>query len=56
MREVNQAQARAISERAIATVKTGKLLAKPHGCPRQATALHTAILALQLVEEQHQPT
>ena len=36
----------------IATLKTWKLLAKLHCCPRRATNLLAAILVLQLVEEQ----
>jgi hypothetical protein len=54
MREVNRdhAKVRAIGERAIATLKTWKLLTKLHCCPRRATALLAAILVLQLVEEQ----
>ncbi|MET9301307.1 transposase family protein [Micromonospora aurantiaca] len=54
MHEVNRSHAkiRAIGERAIATVKNWKLLAKLHCCPRRATPLLAAILVLQLVEEQ----
>lgn len=54
MREVNRSHAkiRAIGERAIATLKTWKLLTKLHCCPRRATPLLAAILVLQLAEEQ----
>ena len=54
MREVNRSHARirAIGERAIATLKCWKLLAKLHCCPRRATALLAAIFVLQLIEEQ----
>jgi dienelactone hydrolase len=52
-KEVNRAHARirGIGERAIATLKTWKLLAKLHCCPRRGTALLAAIFALQLIEE-----
>jgi hypothetical protein len=49
------ARIRAVGERAIATVKCWKLLAKLHCCPKRATALLAAILVLQLVEEQRWP-
>ena len=48
----SHARIRAIGERAIATLKSWKLLAKLHCCPKRATALLAAILVLQLVEEQ----
>ena len=53
-RAVNRSHAkiRALGERAIATLKCWKLLAKLHCCPKRATALLAAILVLQLVEEQ----
>jgi hypothetical protein len=56
MREVNSAHAkiRAIGERAIATLKTWKVLAKLHCCPQRATPLLAAILTLQLIEEQRE--
>ncbi|GAA2389235.1 hypothetical protein GCM10010170_100780 [Dactylosporangium salmoneum] len=44
------AKIRACGERAIATLKTWKLLAKLHCCPRQATAIVQAILVLHRVE------
>jgi len=47
----SHAKVRAIGERAIATLKTWKLLAKLHCCPRRATALLAAVLVLQFVEE-----
>ena len=52
--EVNRAHARirGIGERAVATLKTWKLLTKLHCCPRRATALLAAILVPHLVEEQ----
>jgi DDE superfamily endonuclease len=51
---VNRAHAkiRGIGERATATLKTWKLLAKLHCCPQRATQLVAAILVLQHVEEQ----
>jgi hypothetical protein len=48
----SHARIRALGERAIATVKCWKLLAKLHCCPKRATALLAAIFVLQLVEEQ----
>jgi hypothetical protein len=53
-KQVNRAHAkiRGIGERAVATLKTRKLLTKLHCCPQRATALLAAIFALQLVEEQ----
>jgi hypothetical protein len=47
----SHARIRALGERAIATIKCWKLLAKLHCCPKRATALLAAILVLQLVEE-----
>jgi hypothetical protein len=57
MHEVNSADAkiRSIGERAIATLKTWKVLAKLHCCPQRATALLAAIPLLQLIEEQREP-
>ncbi len=54
MREVNSSHAkiRAISERAVATLKTWRLLAKLRCCPQRATDLCAAILVLQHVEDQ----
>jgi hypothetical protein len=54
MRAVNSAHAkvRSIGERAVATLKTWKVLVKLHCCPHRATALLQAILVLQLAEEQ----
>jgi len=56
MREVNSAHAkvRSIGERAIATLKTWKVLTKLHCCPQRATPLLAAILTLQLIEEQRE--
>ncbi len=48
----SHARIRALGERAIATVKCWKVLAKLHCCPKRATALLAAILVLQLAEEQ----
>jgi DDE superfamily endonuclease len=52
-RDVNRAHARirAIGERAVATLKSWKVLSKLRCCPHRATALVQAILVLQLVEE-----
>ncbi len=51
--DVNRAHARirAIGERAVATLKSWKVLTKLRCCPHRATALVRAILVLQLVEE-----
>ncbi len=51
-RDVNRSHARirAIGERAIATLKSRKVLTKLRCSPRRATALVRAILVLQLVE------
>jgi hypothetical protein len=56
MREVNSAYAkiRSIWERAIATLKTWKVLAKLHCRPQRAIPLLAAILLLQLIEEQRE--
>ncbi len=48
----SHAKIRAIGERAIATLKCWKLLAKLHCCPKRATNLLAAILVLQLVESE----
>nr|BFE56403.1 transposase family protein [Dactylosporangium thailandense] len=52
---VNKAHAkiRACGERAIATLKTWKILAKLRCCPRRATTIVQAILALHHVETRH---
>jgi hypothetical protein len=42
--------ARALGERAIATLKTWRLLGKLRCCPRRATAIVQAILALHHIE------
>jgi hypothetical protein len=51
-KSVNRAHAkiRARGERAIATLKTWKILVKLRCCPRRATAIVQAILALQHIE------
>ncbi|MEV0200317.1 transposase family protein, partial [Nonomuraea sp. NPDC050691] len=56
-REVNRSHARirAIGERAVATLKSWKVLAKLRCCPHRATTLVQAILVLQLVEEGRYP-
>ncbi|MFC7713595.1 transposase family protein [Nonomuraea recticatena] len=52
-RDVNRAHARirAIGERAVATLKSWRVLTKLRCCPHRATALVQAILVLQLIEE-----
>jgi hypothetical protein len=52
---VNRAHARirALGERAVATLKGWKVLAKLRCCPRRATALIAAILVLHLIETGH---
>ncbi len=54
---VNRAHARirALGERAVATLKTWKVLAKLRCCPRRATAVIAAILVLHLVETNRYP-
>ncbi|WP_327007738.1 transposase family protein [Dactylosporangium sp. NBC_01737] len=47
------AKVRACGERAIATLKTWKILTKLRCCPRRATAIVQAILALHRVESSH---
>ena len=49
---VNRAHARirALGERAVATLKSWKVLVKLRCCPRRATALIAAILVLHLIE------
>ncbi|MBB3733096.1 hypothetical protein FHR33_009043 [Nonomuraea dietziae] len=56
-RDVNRAHARirAIGERAVATLKSWKVLTRLRCCPHRATALVPAILVLQLVEEGRHP-
>ena len=43
-------RSRAIGERAIASLKTWKVLAKPHCCSQRATELLAAVLLRQLIE------
>jgi hypothetical protein len=52
-RDVNRAHARirAVGERAVATLKSWKVLTKLRCCPHRTTALVQAIVVLQLVEE-----
>jgi hypothetical protein len=52
-KEVNRAHARirALGERAVATLKTWKILTKLRSCPRRATAIVQAILVLQAAED-----
>jgi hypothetical protein len=52
-RAVNRSHARirALGERAVATLKNWKVLAKLHCCPRRATAIVAAVLVLQHVED-----
>ncbi|MEV0828177.1 transposase family protein [Nonomuraea rubra] len=52
-RSVNRAHARirACGERAVATLKTWKILARLRCCPHRATTIVQAILVLQLIEE-----
>jgi hypothetical protein len=49
------AKIRACGERAIATLKTWKILTKLRCCPRRATAIVQAILALHRVESRRYP-
>lgn len=48
----SHAKIRALGERANATLKTWKILARLRCCPQRATALVAAIFVLQLAEEQ----
>jgi len=50
----NRARNRAPGERAVATLKTWKLLAKLRCCPQRATTIIAAIRVLQAIEEQHE--
>lgn len=56
-RSVNRqhAKIRALGERAVATLKTWKLLAKLHCSPHRATAIVKAILVLQHTEDDRYP-
>ncbi|GAA5047967.1 hypothetical protein HNP84_000270 [Thermocatellispora tengchongensis] len=47
----SHARIRAIGERAVATLKTWKVLAKLHCCPRRTTRIIQAILVLQRIED-----
>jgi hypothetical protein len=49
----NHARNRAPGERAVATLKTWRLLAKLRCCPRRATTIIAAICVLQSAEDQH---
>jgi hypothetical protein len=51
----DHARIRALGERAVATLKTWKVLVKLRCCPRRATATVQAILALHHVEANHYP-
>jgi hypothetical protein len=51
----SHAKIRALGERANATLKTWKVLARLHCCPQRATALLAAIFGLQLAEKQRTP-
>lgn len=48
----NHARNRAPGERAVATLKTWKLLTKLRCCPRRATTIIAAIRVLQTLEDQ----
>ncbi len=52
-RAVNRAHARirACGERAVATLKTWKILTRLRCCPHRATTIVQAILVMQLIEE-----
>jgi DDE superfamily endonuclease len=49
----NHARNRAPGERAIATLKTWKILTKLRCCPHRATNIVAAIRVLQTIEDQH---
>ena len=49
----NHARNRAPGERAVATLKTWKILTKLRCCPHRATAIIAAIRVLQTIEDQH---
>jgi hypothetical protein len=49
----NHARNRAPGERAMATLKTWKILTKLRCCPHRATAIIAAIRVLQTIEDQH---
>jgi hypothetical protein len=50
----NHARNRAPGERAVATLKTWRLLAKLRCCPRRATTIIAAVRVLQDLEDQRQ--
>jgi DDE superfamily endonuclease/Helix-turn-helix of DDE superfamily endonuclease len=56
-KEINRdhARIRAVGERAVATLKTWKILTKLRCCPRRATAIVQAILVLNTVEADRYP-
>jgi hypothetical protein len=56
-KDVNRSHARirGIGERAVATLKTWKILAKLRCCPRRATAIVQAILVLHAAETDRYP-
>lgn len=49
----SHARNRASGERAVATLKTWKILAKLRCCPHRASAIIAAIRVLQTIEDQH---
>jgi hypothetical protein len=49
----NHAHNRAPGERAVATLKTWKILTKLRCCPRRATPIIAAITVLQAIDDQH---
>jgi hypothetical protein len=51
----HHAKIRALGERAVATLKSWKVLAKMRFCPRRATAIVQAILVLQAAEDARHP-
>jgi hypothetical protein len=51
----DHARIRAVGERAVATLKTWKVLTKLRCCPRRATAIVQAILTLHTVEAHRYP-
>jgi hypothetical protein len=52
-RNRNHARNRAPGERAMATLKTWKILTKLRCCTRRATPIIAAITVLQAIEDQH---
>jgi hypothetical protein len=49
----NRTRNRALGERAVATLKTWRILTKLRCCPQRATTIIAAVRVLQSIEERH---